>query len=80
MNRLDRAHRAFEQRLGHPVSLQLHRVLKRHAPRERHVVALVQADALVGIEAEVEEKIEDLRTIVGDRDARQSAGAVVLVG
>jgi hypothetical protein len=54
-------------------------VLERHAPRERDIVALVQADALVGIEAEVKQQLEDPGTIVRHRDPQQPAGAVVLI-
>ena len=40
----------------------------------------MQTDALVWIEAEVEQQVENLRTVMRDGDPQQSARAVVLVG
>ena len=49
-------------------------MLERHAPRDRRFIALTEARALVGIEAEIEQQLEHIGTIVRHCDPEQAAG------
>src|SRR5262245_61097780 len=66
----------LEQHLGHFVLAGAGAVPERHAPAKHHIITpeLDHADALIGIESEIQQQRENLRPIMTHRDSQQTAG------